>query len=415
MPIKPTRLIPHWPLAALAAALAVPAAAQTDDTTPFYAGGSVGVTHVSNVFREAAARKGDTVVSTGLLAGVDQRFGRQHLTLDGVLQNNRYSRTSDLNNQSYSLRGALALQTVGDLSGTLSAMSSRSLADFNIGGGVDPIFKKNTERNEEYAALVRLGGVARYSLEGGWTHRRRDFSAAEYDRFAYNQDTGSFGAYAVPGANVRLGLVGRHTKGHYPRYPVYGKLFPNLPNSPIVQTGVTTDDFTRDDFDFTTNWTTGGSSTLNTRLSRSRVRHSLTTLNDFSATTGAVGWNWRPTGKIQLGAQYVRDTGQETIGRANDVNRLYTSWQFNGSYALSGKVSLNANVVRNRSRRAADASIQLAEAYDNDQTYGLGLRWAFSRSLSLSCQYTHASRDSSVPQYTYSAANYGCTGQALVF
>ena len=417
MPIKPTRLLPHWPLAALTAlgaALAVPAAAQTDDSTPFYAGGSLGVSHLSNVFRESTAQKGDTVVSTGVLAGVDQRLGRQHLTFDGALQDNRYSSNRELNNQSYTLRGALALQTVGDLSGRLSAMSSRSLADFNI-GGVGPIFKKNTERNDEYSALVRLGGVSRYSLEAGWSHRRRDFSASEYDRFVYNQDTGSFGAYAVPGASVRLGLVGRHAKGKYPRYPIYGKLFPNLPNSPIVQTGVTTDDFTRNDFDFTTNWTTGGSSTLNTRVSRTRMRHSLTVLNDFSATTGSVGWNWRPTGKIQLGVQYARDTGQETIGRAVDVNRLYTSWQFNGSYALTGKVSLNANMARNRGRRGGDTSIQLAESFDNDQSYGLGLRWAFSRSLSLSCQYNHASRDSSSSLYSYTTSSYGCTGQALVF
>lgn len=396
-------------------ALAQQAQAQTDDTTPFYAGGSVGVSHVSNVFRQSNANNSDTVITTGLLAGIDQRLGRQHLTVDGVLQNNRYSGNRELNNQSYTLRSALAWQTVGDISGTLSATSSRSLADFNIGGGVDPIFKKNTERNDDYAALVRMGLLGRYSVEGGWTHRRRNFSATEYDRFAFNQNTGQLGLYATPGGNVRLGLVGRHTKGEYPRYPIYSPLFPGLPNSPVVQTGSAQDDFTRNDFDFTTNWTTGGNSSLNTRLSRSRVTHSLIALNDFSGTTGAVGWNWRPSGKIQVGVQYARDTGAESVGKATDLNRLYTSWQLNGSYALTGKLSLSANANRNRSHRAGDAAKNLTESFDNDQIYGLGLRWAFSRALSLSCQYNHASRDSSVERYSYSSNSYGCTGQAIVF
>lgn len=392
-------------------ALAPSVQAQTDDATPFYAGGSLGVSHVSNVFRQPNTNNSDTVVSAGLLAGLDQRFGRQHLTVDGVLQNNRYATNSDLNNQSYSLRSALAWQTVGRLSGTLSATSSRSLADFNIGGGVDPIFKKNTERNDEYAALVRLGVLTRYSLEAGWTRKQRDFSAPEYDRFAYSQNTGQLGVYAMPGGNLRLGLVGRHTKGQYPRYPT-GLVF--NPATLKFELRSEPDDYTRNDFDFTTNWDTGGSSSLNTRLSRSRLRHSLDNLRDFSGTTGAVGWNWRPTGKIQLGVQYSRDTGQESTGLAADVNRLYTSWRLSGSYALTGKLSLNASANRNRSHRAGDASVQLPEAFDNDKAYSLGLSWALSRGLNLSCQYNHASRDSSVPQYIYSASSYGCTGQAIV-
>lgn len=395
-----------------AVVLAPSAQAQTDDTTPFYIGGSLGVSHVSNIFRQATSTNSDTVVSTGLLGGVDQRFGRQHLTVDGSLQNNRYSTNSDLNNQSYTLRSALAWQTVGDLSGTLSATSSRSLADFNIGGGANPIFEKNTERNDEYAALVRLGMATRYSLEGGWTYKRRDFSAVEYDRFVFHQNTGQLGIYAMPGGNLRLGLVGRHTKGHYPRYPT-GLVF--NPDTLQLEIRSEADDYSRDDIDFTTKWTTGGSSTLNTRLSRSRLTHSLNVLRGFSGTTGAVGWNWRPTAKIQLGVQYSRDTGQETAVGATDVNRIYTSWRFNGSYLLTGKLSLNASANRNRSRRANDSGVQLSDAFDNDKAYGLGLSWAFSRGLSLSCQYNHASRDSSVAQYIYSASSYGCTGQAIVY
>ena len=222
--------------------------AQTDDVAPFYVGGSLGVSHVSNVYRQADSTNSDTVVSAGLLGGLDERFGRQRFKLDGTLQDNRYSTNRDLNNQSYTLRTALDWQTIGNLSGTLSAKSDRSLADFNVGNGIDPIFKKNIERNDEYQAVARLGVATRYSVESSWEHRRRGFSAEEYDRFAFNQDTGSLGLYATPGGNVRLGLVGRHTKGHYPRYPVGIALDPDTLKFVVVSAP---DDFTRNDIDFT--------------------------------------------------------------------------------------------------------------------------------------------------------------------
>src|SRR4051812_37690871 len=113
MPTKSFPLVLRWTsLAALtaAAALAQSAHAQTDDTTPFYIGGSLGVSHVSNVYRQPSTTNGDRVLSAGVLGGLDERLGRQHLKVDGSLQDNRYDKNRDLNNQSYSLRTALDWQ-----------------------------------------------------------------------------------------------------------------------------------------------------------------------------------------------------------------------------------------------------------------------------------------------------------------
>ncbi|MFG6429169.1 hypothetical protein [Roseateles sp. LYH14W] len=412
MPIKkPLRLDARVPLAlAAAAALAQPAFAQTDDTTPFYAGGSLGVSHVSNVYREPNAPNSDTVTSAGLLAGIDTRLGRQHLTLDGSLQNNRYSTNRDLNYRSHSLRAALNWQTVGNLSGVLSAKSDESLADFNI-GGVDPTViarKKNIESNDEYRALVRLGVATRYTLEGSWTHRRRDFTAAEYDRFVYRQDTGSFGVYATPAGNVRLGLAARRTEGSNPRYPV-------IELTPIPRLVILPNDYTREDIDFTTNWRVGGSSTVNTRISRSKTKNSLDQLRDFSGTTGSVGWTWTPSSKLQFNAQYSRDTGQESVVRSTDLDRVYTSWQLGSTYAVTGKVSLSARATNNSARRNSDSGAAVSDALEDTRSYNVGLRWAYSRSFSVSCQYDRISRDHSQSIYAYSANSYGCTGQLLVY
>jgi hypothetical protein len=398
-------------LAALAVS-ATPVQAQTDDTTPFYVGASLGVSRVSNVYRQSSATNDDTVTSIGVLGGFDQRLGRQHLTLDGSLQNNRYSTNQDLNNRSYSLRSALNWQTVENLSGVLSANSERSLADFNIGNGIDPILKKNIERNDEYQAIARLGVATRYTLEGGWTHRRRDFSAPEYDRFVYRQNTGSLGIYATPAGNVRLGLAVRHTKGEHPRYPVGLAVDPETLKIVVVSAP---NDYSRDDIDFTTRWTLGGSSTLDTRISRSKTKNSLELLRDFSGTTGAIGLNWQPTGKLQFGLQYSRDTGQETVIRAADVNRIYTSWQLSGNYAITAKLKLSAKASNSRARRSGDAGVVVADALDDSKIYNISLNWAITRSFSLGCQYDRINRDSSVPQYVYNASSYGCTGQAIFY
>jgi hypothetical protein len=406
MPTEPVRLS----LAALlCAALFAPAAqAQTDDTVPFYAGVAAGVTHVSNVYRvgpsvglPAGTVNSDNVTTAALLAGVDKRLGRQHLKVDGTLQDNRYADNPTLNNSAYTLRAALNWETAGDLSGTVSAQNNRSLAQFNLGSGAELVTGKNLERSQEYGATVRLGVASRYSIEAGVNRRSRDFSAEQYDRFVYSQHTTSLGAYAKPGGNVRFGLVARRTEGDYPRYPLF---FAN------IRVGTMAVDYVRDDIDLTANWSTGGSSQLFARVSTSRARHdpNNSPLRDFNATTGVISGSWQPTGKIKLGLQFARDTGQELLISNADVNRVYNSWQFNGDYALTGKLSLNASASNSRNQRDDGG-------FDKERSHGLGLRWAITRSLSLSCQYNHAARDSSVLQYAYSANSYGCTGQALVF
>ena len=414
MPTKFCHVTRSWArLAALAAAAALTplAQAQTDDAAPFYVGGSLGASHVSNLYHEANSSNSDTVISVGVLGGLDERWGRQHFKLDGSLQDNRYSTNRKLNNQSYTLAAGVDWQTIGDLSGTLSAKSDRALGDFNIGNGVTQIFKKNTERNDALQAIARLGVTSRYGLEGGWSYRRRDFSVVEYDRFDYSQSTGSLGVYATPGGNVRLGLSGRHTSGKNPRYPIGVALNQQTSQFEIVNA---VNNFTRNDLDFTTRWSTGGSSVLSTRISRTSAKNELAGLSDFSGTTGAVEWNWRATSKLQFDLQYSRDTGQESVIRATDVNRIYTTWQVSSTYALTGKVALNAGASDKRTRRnnVGDAT---NGSFANDKTLNVGLRWAFSRSLSLGCEYDHASRDSNVAQYIYTASSYGCTGQAILY
>ncbi|PZP34358.1 MAG: hypothetical protein DI603_05200 [Roseateles depolymerans] len=382
------------------------------ESSPYYFGTSLGLNHVSNLYRTASAGDSDTVTSLGLLGGLDQQIGRQRLTVDGSLQNNRYASNSNLNNSSYSLHSGLDWQTVGRLSGSLNVTSSRALADYNIGNGITPIFDKNTQRDNEYSAVARLGVATRYTVEAGFTRRTHDFSAVQYAQLAYRQNAGSLGLYAMPGGNLRVGLALRHTEGQNPTYPTGLTFNPTIPAFEVVYSP---NDYRRNDVDLTLNWNTGGASTLNARISASRTNNSLSQLNDFSGTTGALGWTWQALNKLQLSAQFARDSGQETQVRASDVNRVYTSWQFGALYAMTGKLSLNASLNGSRSTKANDANTPIADNYELNHSQTLGLRWAYSRSFNMGCQYNRASRNASVAQYSYSANSFGCTGQAIFY
>lgn len=376
--------------------------AQGQESSPYYFGASAGLTHVSNVYRRGDLSNSDRVTSLGLLAGLDQRLGRGRLRIDTSASNNRYSTLRELNNTSYSGRTTLDWETLSDLSGTLSASRSRSLAEFNIGRGADNVplpTKQNRESNGEYSALVRLGAKSRYSLEAGWAFRKRDFSAIEYSRYAYSQHALQAGAFAKPGANLKVGVVGRKSKGKYPRYPVVVSGFPLLLENP----------YRRTDIDLTASWVTGGSSQLDARVSRSRTRNDLLFANNFSGTTGALTWNWAPSPKLQLRFNASRDTGVESRIQSSDVDRLYHSYGATANYELTGKLFLQGSLTRISNRRDSIG------AYDNDASQSVGLRWVYSRSVSLACQASRSSRDSSVAVYTYRANSLGCTGQFFVY
>jgi hypothetical protein len=240
------------PLLTLALLTAGHAAAQE---SPYYVGGSLSVTHVSNIYHtvEGEPTNNDTVISTSLLAGLDQRIGRQRLFGDATLRNNRYQNDSSLSNNGYALNAGLDWETVNRLSGQLSFNSSRALASFNP-GDAPSITKKNIEQADQIRAVVRYGLASLLTLEGSLAHRRLGYSASEYDAYEYSQDTASLGVVYRPSAALSLGVAGRYTDGKYPRYSqVDGVYQANA--------------FTRRDIDLTSTWVASGASTLTARLS----------------------------------------------------------------------------------------------------------------------------------------------------
>ena len=376
-------------------------------SSPYYFGGGLGVTQVSNLYRQSTNANSDTVATATLLAGLDQGLGRGRVFGDASLQNNRYRRNGDLNNQSYALKAGLDWATLERLSGTVSGSRTRALANYNVGSGVAVISKKNIEDNSAFDTMVRLGMVTRYSFEATAGYRSRSFSAIEYASLEYTQKRASLGLYFQPSPALRLGLSPRLSNTVYPRY--------TLPNGSFQRS-----ESRRTDLDLTGRWVPNDISTVDARLSTGKSKLTSGVGRDFSGVTGRVSWNWKPSARWSLNTAVSRDTGLETsifatsIGNlSSDQNRITTAVQVNGRYDLSSKIALMAGTSWAKTDRTDEFLTQRAEGYDRDTSVNLSARYQYSRGVQFSCQITRQARGSSTPLYVYDANSYGCSGQLI--
>jgi len=377
------------------------------ETSPYYIGGSVGATHVSNVYRTTQGQptNNDTVTSATLLAGLDQQLGRQRLFADASLGHNTYKNNSDLSNSSYSLNAGLDWQTMERLSGSISLGSNRSLAQFNP-GDAPSLKKKNMVQLDSVGTTVRYGLISLLSLEGSFSHHRRDYTAEEFAQNEFSQDASSLGLVYRPSAALRLGIAGRHTKGKYPKYQ-------------LGTDGYVSNEFSRNDVDLTANWTASSASSVNARLSSGKSKYT-TSAKDFSGLTGAVSWRWAPSAKLQFNTSFSRDSGTETsfislgsLGNLNyDNSRITTMFQIGADYALDSKLIFNAKVSVAKRDLSNSSGTSTVDGNDRTTNWALGGRWLATRSSQLGCQITREERtgQSSLSQpYTYSS--YGCYAQ----
>lgn len=387
------------------------------DSNPYYYGGSLGINRVSNIYRSVYSPNDDTVATASVLAGVNQPIGRQRVYADVNLNTNRYSKNTDLNNNGYTLKGGLDWSTVERLSGSVSVDNSQALSTYTERTAL-ALRKKNTENNNNLNGVVRLGLVTKYSLEAGAGYRTRRFSAEEYRQFEFDQNRYSLGVVYQPSPDLRFGVAGRFTIDKYPAYTRPGlELVNGVPQ--VVAIPVAAREFERKDIDFTSRWVASGASTLDARISTGRSKVKQGFGNDLSGFTGRVSWAWQPTAKWNVSTSVSRDTGLESsfnnANTSSEQDRITNSLQVSANYELTGKVFLSAGASTAKSRRTYDTAGQRSEDNDRDNAFNLGARWQYSRGITLGCQASVSSRDSSQEIYTFDANSYGCYGQILLY
>ena len=392
-------------VAAAALACTVSAFAQA---SPYYIGVNQRFTHQSNVFQTSASPVSDTVSSTSLIAGFDQPISRQRVFGSLTASANRYSDLSQLDHSAYSGRLGVDWATIGNLTGSLTADTSQRLADFNP-AGLPGTTVKSITKNQGIAAVVRLGVVTRFTVEGTLAHRKTRNSDAIYASRDLDINEGSLGVKYRPGGALVLGAAVRLTQGDYPRY-----FF-----DPLAGT-YASESFDRQNLDLTADWPLSGASTVTARLSIGQDDYDSVTARDFSGVTGSVNWNWKPTGKLSLSTGFSRSAGDDTqivIGPdlsydTNSISRVRNTLSFNAGYEVTAKIQARAGLSYSdgTSVNAAGTS----SGSDRATTASLGLSWAPTRSIRTGCDLGHVQRRGSSLASAYDNNTIGCFGEFVL-
>ncbi len=403
-----TTLRSRFTLTCIAALVSGAAIAQ--EPNPYYLGASQSVARESNLFRGVAGvTASDTVSVTSLLAGLDQPIGRQRLFADLALRAGRFSDNSQLNYTGGSLLAGADWEAAESLSGRLSFATDRTLAPTGLDLGLTPT-ERNMQTTQEFALRGQSSRVAQFSVEAAYIHRALDYTLAAANDLQFSQDTGSVGLRYRPSGGLTLGLTVRRTDGTYPN----------------AAPGDQADDFKRDDVDLSALWVATGASTITARLSRTREKHGVLRERDVSGNTGAISWNLKPTGKLNLTLDYIRDTGAEStfIGGAGggtttpvvNSSPRATTWQLRGDYEITAK--LQALVfVRRLQRDLVNNVTPPGTGEDTLLETRLGLNWTPLRSVLVGCSVGREERDASqsalanVLSSSYSATTVRCLAQ----
>ena len=380
-----------------------------DESDPYVFGISQAVSADNNLFRvpdgQPASR--DAISSTGLRAAIDQPFGRQHFTAGLEANVNRYKNNTQLNNTDHRLSARLDWSTVERVSGELTAEQRSSLYRYDL-DSQNRFTGKNQLRTTGAGLQVRVGVVTAWTLEGGWAGNQSRYSADQFSNRDVRQQTVNTGVRWADSDALSVRLGGRHTEGRFPNF------------------GVEPDEFRRNDLDLSLLAKPNGLSTLNARVSVTRETHSVQSQRDENTWTGALGWNWQATGKLNFDTQLSRDSsvGSSTFGTAlNEIDssdtRVSHSLQLKARWDATAKIQLTAQ--GGYTRRKLDNAFIVngvtapAEGQDNTTTYGLGVAWQPLRSLQFACNVAHERRqivgDNITITYPYSATSGSCSGQ----
>jgi hypothetical protein len=402
-------LLPSVPQAA------VPEAVTPEERRPWYVGAQQSFTYESNIYRSPGVAPSvipevsDTISSTALLAGVDRPFGRQRIIADAAISHNRFSDESHLNHNAWRLGARLDWETIARLSGELDLRTRRDLVRHDELSLTSDI-EKHLRNVNSLTLTARLGGEGRLGVEGRLGHQVVDHKSPlpEVQVRDQQQNFGSLGVVYRPSGALRLGVAARLTQGEYDDADPTPAVLPN--------------EFDRKDIDLTAAWMPSGISALLARLSATRQDYDTqTTLQrDFSSVTGALQWDWRPTGKLRFISELLRETGDQVVFEqllglgTGDIStttglqvRSATTASIRGIWAATAKISVDGQL--RHSRRSFEGA-------SGDRATGLsvGLRWDPTRAIGVGCSVGRTTRDSDAAAREYDLDIASCFARFLL-
>lgn len=381
-----------------------------EEPSPFIFGIRQGLVGESNLFRApegSPLERRDRIWSSGVHLGLDKSLGRQHFFADLQANANRYNKNEHMNNTDYTANARWDWETIGRLSGTLSAQQRQALYRDTINGTLS--LERNQVRSTSLGFQARLGLVTLWSFEAGVTASENDYRGVDVDDRDMRQSSINAGLRYRPSSALTTRVGVRRSEGKYPGI------------------AATPDEFTRDDIDFITNWNASGASVLNSRVSATHEKHSSQGPRNSRGWTGALGWTWRPTGKITTDLDLTHDrsvgqadfdsmlTGGETSdSRESDIASLSVTWAATAKLSFTPRASYARRKLDNS---FANSGVATATGTDTTVVGSLAMSYTPFQALTLICQVSQEKRKvggDAALSTPYTATVAGCNAEFAI-
>lgn len=395
-----------WAVAGAAASCAFGVQAQTSEPSPYGIGVSETLTHESNLDRDVSgAEKADWLSVTALNFSLDQPIGRQRLRGNAALQLNRYRDHDERNGGGHDVSLQLDWETIENLSGQLGLQSVDRQYRYGL-DSAQPFDGKNDERTQTAFGRAKWGGMGEWSLMTGAAVLDRSYSVATFDDAnKFRQWSADAGAGYRPSPDLGFALVARHTRITRPD-----------------TAALVGDDVGRNDLEATAAWQATGASRLEGRVTRSSENHSVAPDADF--WTGALSWDWVPSGKLRFLTRVLRDTEgssgniaspEATMPASPAGSQLRDALEWSAQWSLSPKLNMLAAAQWSRRHLkglGGETGIDPIAATDRTTGLSLGVRYLPTRSLDVGCDLRSEKRstdtDSLALTRPYDSLSVGC-------
>lgn len=254
----------------------------------------------SNIFRvpDSAGKQRDYTSITSISVGLDQPISRQRLYGRATAEYTAYKGNDQLNGPGYELLAGLGWEIGSRLSGDVSValrQSQASLADY--GALASTARSKNRERSAVFDFRGIYGGTGLLAPEVLYNHIDVSYSNPAFATRERQSDTVGAGLRVRTSPNLTYGVVWRETRGEYPQ------------GVALIGGGFAADEYDRSDIDLTAAYRLSDITRFSGRLTYTKEDHDQVGTRSFSGITGEFVIAYRPSGKLELGLGYSRDTG----------------------------------------------------------------------------------------------------------
>ena len=360
---------------------------------PFTLGASETVKHESNINHgPEGAVISDWLSTTEFTAALDEAVGRSKLLANVGVNYNAYKDEHHLDYFGYNAGTELDWETIGDLSGSLGASTTRKryVDGVNSGPSLLGTTTSTTERNMQtdnrVFARAQLGGPARWQIYGGADASQRRYSASDFQGQDEKQVSTNVGTRYSTSPDLAFGVEGNFTHGEYPHvvYAIFaGQELTKASkfNSRSVDATVRLKATGNSGFDASLGYTTESSDALS---------------KDAKFVNGSLNWTWTPPShfKTRLGLKRSADIDNQVANQnlglkgssltGVSVNNLAS---LDVTYELTAKVSLDANATYSQRKYSDVKQLTGPDLAGTVRTtsFLLSATWQPTRTTELSC------------------------------